>query len=96
MSLAEKIKTLQPSSSGLPCGVARVIRTMDKDDIDSLNDVLFPSPGSSKMRIPNSKIHELLVEEGYDISLATIAHHRRRQCRCFSTLWSETKDGTRV
>lgn len=96
MGLAEKFKTLQPSIYGLPCGVDRMLQSMNQEDKDVLNSVLFPEPLLTTPRVSNSKIHQLLTEEGYEISLSTIAHHRRRQCRCFTSVNIKAKESAGV
>lgn len=83
MSLAEKFKSLEPAKPGLPCGVAKMMETMDKSDKESLNSVLFDENEVTNKRVSNTKIYQILTEEGYNIAPSSIAQHRRKQCRCF-------------
>lgn len=82
MGLAEKFKTVSTSQTGLPCGMAKIMETMSKDDLQALNDVLYEQLAVGK-RVSNTKIHQILIEEGYEIAPSSIAQHRRKQCRCF-------------
>lgn len=79
MSLVERLTNAKPKESGLPCGVAKVLSTMSGEEAEALQEVLFSEPRT----ISNPVLQEILVEEGYDISRASIALHRRKQCRCF-------------
>ena len=83
MSLAEKFKTVEPTKSGLPCGVEKLMESLNKSDKETLNSVMFEQVSSNGKRISNSKIYKILIEEGYDIAPSAIAQHRRYQCRCF-------------
>ena len=91
MTLADKFKQLQPTQSGLPCGIAKLMDAMSKTDKDALNYVLFEQTTASGKRVSNSKIYEILVEEGYNIAPSSIAQHRRRHCRCFVGADARTK-----
>lgn len=91
MTLAEKFKTLEPTQTGLPCGVAKLLEEMPKADKEALIDVLFGQTSTEK-RVPNSKIYQILTEEGYNIAPSSIAQHRRRQCRCFVGASARAKD----
>lgn len=82
MTLAEKFKTTKPSQSGLPCGIARLFDSLDVEDKQALEEVLFSESVGIK-RMSNTKIHQILTEEGYEIAVSSIAQHRRKQCRCF-------------
>lgn len=79
MSLIERLANAKPKESGLPCGVAKVLEEMSEDEQDALQEVLFAQPRI----ISNSQLQEILLQEGYDISRASVALHRRKQCRCF-------------
>lgn len=91
MTLAEKFKKLEPTPTGLPCGVAKLMETMPKEDRTALTEVMFGLLQTGK-RISNSKIYETLTEEGYNIAPSSIAQHRRRQCRCFVGAAARAKD----
>lgn len=90
MTLAEKFKTTTPSQSGLPCGIAKLSESLSKEDRDTLEEVLFSEPVGTK-RMSNTKIHQILTEEGYAIAVSSIAQHRRKQCRCFVGLQNNVK-----
>jgi hypothetical protein len=79
MSLVERLTNAKSKESGLPCGVAKVLISMSDEEAEVLREVLFSEPRT----ISNPVLQEILVEEGYDISRASIALHRRKQCRCF-------------
>lgn len=83
MSLAEKLKTVIPASTGLPCGVSKLMESMNSEDKEALNEALFDYQNSSGQRLSNTKIYQTLIEEGYEIAPSSIAQHRRKQCRCF-------------
>jgi hypothetical protein len=93
MSLAEKFKTVQPAQSGLPCGLAKIMDSMDSSDKETLHQVLFEDVvGLQGKRLSNTKIYQILVEEGYNIAPSSIAQHRRKQCRCFVGAAARQKD----
>lgn len=82
MSLADKLKELQGSPPGLPCGISRIKTSMPEEDYVALETVLsvrYKSGG-----ISNRKIQQLLISEGYDIAYSSITLHRRQECRCFT------------
>jgi len=82
MGLAEKLQALPPSVAGLPCGVAKVLFSLEQTDREALEAVMAirSVPGST---ISNRQIHEILISEGHDIAFASIRLHRSKQCRCF-------------
>lgn len=82
MTLADKLNTLEGSKTGLPCGISTLKTKMSEEDFSALEAVLsikFKTGG-----IGNRKIQDLLTQEGYDVSYASITLHRRRECRCFT------------
>jgi hypothetical protein len=83
MSLIEKFKSLEPTSTGLPCGVSKLLDSMTKADKEAFNYVLFEQVTELGKRVSNTKIYEILVSEGYNIAPSSIAQHRRKHCRCF-------------
>lgn len=82
MGLSEKLKQVVPTQSGLPCGMGKLLIGLNEEDRNELNKILFDST-NSEQRVSNTKIHQILVEEGYEIAPYSIAQHRRKQCRCF-------------
>jgi hypothetical protein len=91
MSLAEKLKTVTPAPTGLPCGVSKLMESMNKTDKEALDDALFNYLTQSGQRLSNSKIYQILTDEGYDVAVSSIAQHRRKQCRCFVGAAARTK-----
>lgn len=79
MSLVERLTNAKPKESGLPCGVSKVLEEMNEEEQNALVDVMFAQP----RRISNAQLQEILLDEGYDVSNASIKLHRRKQCRCF-------------
>ena len=82
MGLAEKFKSVEPTQTGMPCGMAKLMESMSKVDKETLEGVLFNAP-TQAVRISNAKIYQILSEEGYTVAPFAIAQHRRKQCRCF-------------
>jgi hypothetical protein len=85
MSLMNKFKTAKTTQTGLPCGVAKLLEALSNEDREVLEEVLFEAKGK---RLSNTKIHEVLTQEGYSVAVSSIAQHRRKQCRCFVGLKS--------
>lgn len=81
MSLAKKINLMKPSAPGLPCGISKILASLEKDDRDALELVMNTKPG--KDAISNRQIHELLLSEGFDLAFASVRLHRSKQCRCY-------------
>lgn len=81
MGLADRIQDTQRSESGIPCGVAVVLRKLHGEDREAMELVL--STRSERGTISNRQLHQMLVEEGYNVAFSSIAVHRRKQCRCF-------------
>jgi hypothetical protein len=81
MGLAEKFKEATRSAPGLPCGIAKLLDSLDGEDREAL-EIIF-STKSVPGTIPNTKIHEILLSEGHDIAFASIRLHRGQRCRCY-------------
>lgn len=81
MSLADKLKEVTRSSPGLPCGIAKLMATVSKEDREAL-EIVF-STKSIRGTISNVQLHELLLGEGHDIAFASIRLHRSQRCRCY-------------
>lgn len=75
MSLRETASTLAPKQTGFPCGVTKVSAQLNDDDRAWLLEAL----GSDAA---NSWISDVLKKEGWQVSQAIIARHRRKACRC--------------
>lgn len=80
MGLSERLATMQPKSTGLPCGISVVLDSMTKDEREVLERILFEQPRV----VSNNQLQEALIEEGYDVSFSSVTLHRRKQCRCFT------------
>lgn len=91
MGLAEKFKSIEPSQTGMPCGMAKLLESMSKVDKETLEKVMFEVPAAAP-RVSNTKIYQILVEEGYSVAPFAIAQHRRKHCRCFVGLKARSKD----
>jgi len=81
MSLAEKLNKITPSAPGLPCGIAKILAGLATEERKALETVMGVRsvPGG----ISNRQVHEILLDEGYDIAFASIRLHRSQQCRCY-------------
>ncbi len=82
MSLAEKLKEATRTGPGLPCGVSVILESLKGEDKEAL-ELIF-STKSVRGTIPNTKLHKILISEGYDIAFASIRHHRAQACRCYT------------
>jgi hypothetical protein len=82
MSLAEKLKEATRTGPGLPCGVAVLLESLEGEDKKAL-ELIF-STKSIRGTVPNTKLHKILISEGYDIAFASIRHHRAQACRCYT------------
>jgi hypothetical protein len=81
MSLADKLKEATRSVPGLPCGIAKLIASLNEEDRKAI-EIVFSSK-SIKGTISNVQLHELLLSEGYDIAFSSIRLHRGQRCRCY-------------
>lgn len=81
MNLAKKIDLMKPSAPGLPCGISKILASLEQDDKKALETVMETKPG--KDAISNRQIHELLLSEGFDLAFASVRLHRSKQCRCY-------------
>jgi hypothetical protein len=87
MSLADKLAATSRSSTGLPCGIGKLLSELIGDDKEALEAVF--SQRSVSGTISNRQIFEILLGEGHDVAFASISMHRRQQCRCFSSQYKE-------
>ena len=81
MSLADRLASTPRSTTGLPCGVGRLLSELNGEDKAALEAVF--SQRSIPGTISNRQVYEILISEGHDIAFASISMHRRQQCRCF-------------
>jgi hypothetical protein len=82
MSLAQKIKTLEPVRYGPPCGMSVLLENLSKEDGSALQEILSGNVHTTK--ISNRQLHRILLDEGHTIAFSSISLHRRKQCRCFT------------
>jgi hypothetical protein len=81
MSLSEKLKTATRSEPGLPCGVSRLLATVNDEDREALEVIFSTKAGNGS--VSNLKIHEIISSEGHNIAFASVRLHRSKACRCF-------------
>jgi len=81
MSLSEKLKTATRSEPGLPCGVSKLLATVNDEDREALEIIFSTKAGNGS--VSNLKIHEIISSEGHNIAFASVRLHRSRACRCF-------------
>lgn len=77
--LAERERTARPRDKGPDCDIRRALAGLDdQDDADALRRLVF-----ERRDLSSNDVSNLLVEEGIEISPATIGRHRRNVCaRC--------------
>lgn len=87
MSLSERLQKVASSNRpGLPCRLGSILQSdklADKEK-DYLQKVLSVELGEP-LRVPTTAIAEALRQEGYDIGIAAVQRHRRKECRCFGS-----------
>lgn len=87
MSLSERLEKVASSNRpGLPCRLGSLLQgdklaQKEKDYLEKILDVDLGEP----TRVPTTAIAEALRQEGYDIGIAAVQRHRRRECRCFGS-----------
>lgn len=87
MSLSERLKKVESSNRpGLPCRLGSLLqgKELAKDEKEYLEKILDVKLGEPT-RVPTTAIAEALRQEGYDIGIAAVQRHRRRECRCFGS-----------
>lgn len=82
MSLVEKLSEAKRSGTGLPCGAFVLLKSLQGEEKKAL-ELIF-STQSSKTNIPNTKLHKILLSEGYDIAFSSLRLHRSQTCRCYT------------
>lgn len=92
MSLADKLKQAKRSTSGLPCGVAKLMASVSEEDRKAL-EIVF-STKSISGTVSNVQLHKLLIDEGYDTSFSSIRLHRGQICRCYTG--KEARESSRL
>lgn len=92
MSLADKLKHVTRTNTGMPCGIAKLMTTVSEEDKTAL-EIVF-STKSITGTISNVQLHKLLVDEGYDTSFSSIRLHRGQICRCYTG--KEVRESNRI
>lgn len=82
MSLAEKLKEAARTGPGMPCGVSLLMEKLEGEDKKAL-EIIF-STKSIKGTVPNTKLHQIIVSEGYEVAFSSVRHHRSQMCRCYT------------
>jgi hypothetical protein len=54
---------------------------LSRDDADAVIKIINSRPGDEGY-VPNIRIAQALLEEGYDVSTAAVDRHRRGTCSC--------------
>lgn len=87
MSLSERLEKVASSNRpGLPCRLGSLLQgdklaQKEKDYLEKILDVDLGEP----TRVPTTAIAEALRQEGYDIGIAAVQRHRRKECRCYGS-----------
>lgn len=79
MSLTDRLNSMKPKQSGLPCSMGHSLGKMSDKDRATIEDVLFSEPRA----LSNMQLLEVLQDEGYDVTYSAVSLHRRKACRCF-------------
>jgi hypothetical protein len=73
-SLAEALSSQAPRHGGPYCQVCELIPSLNKEDVNALNEAL------DNARVTATMIVRALEEYGASISIATLRRHRRKEC----------------
>jgi len=84
MALADRLRVANEKyQTTFICKLMRV--TLDpklsRDDVDAVIKVINSRPGDED-HVPNIRLAQALLAEGYDISTAAVDRHRRGTCSC--------------
>lgn len=85
MSLVKRLdEAASRSRPGLACRLGSILRgnDMSAEEKTYLQKVL-ETPADDPARIPATAIMQALHQEGYQIGVAAVNRHRRRECRCY-------------
>lgn len=61
------------------CRVCKIMSELPADDREFLNEN-FAKAGDDKTRYSDSKVADILTEEGFPVGLQSVSRHRRGQC----------------
>lgn len=76
MPLRETAQRIPVQRGGNRCGVSRMLRTLEGDDLAWFRENLDSGADATW-------ISKALASEGIRLSEGIIGHHRRRQCACW-------------
>ncbi len=76
MSLADKLKNVEPITNKSRCAVCFTLSQLSEADASALNDAL-KIPVDSPSRITDRQISEVLKSEGHDVSSNSVYRHRQ-------------------
>ena len=84
MALADRLRVANEKyQKTFICKLMRV--TLDpklsREDVDAVIKIINSRPGDED-HVPNIRLAQALLEEGYDVSTAAVDRHRRGTCSC--------------
>jgi hypothetical protein len=84
MALADRLRVANEKyQTTFICKLMRV--TLDprlsREDVDAVIKIINSRPGDEGY-VPNIRIAQALLEEGYDVSTAAVDRHKRGTCSC--------------
>ena len=85
MSLRKRLdETIPKSRPGQACRLGSIIhgKEMPEEEKKYLNELL-EAPLNDPNRVPSTAITKALQLEGYQIAMASVLKHRRKECRCY-------------
>lgn len=82
MSLSDQIKAESTKVITKRCKIGVILLDLTQEDRDSLIQA-FDKPAHSLGGLSNTKIHKILISEGFEIALSTVDRHRNKDCGCF-------------
>jgi hypothetical protein len=85
LSLVKRLdEAASKSRPGLACRLGSILRSseMSSEEKTYLQKVL-ETPADDPARIPTTAITQALQQEGYQVGVAAVNRHRRRECRCY-------------
>jgi hypothetical protein len=89
VSLSDRLQRESKKSLERYCkiGVLLYGNKLSKKDADTLKTIL-EIPEGTPGRVSNSALGKVFREENLDISTSTVDRHRRRECGCSLSVWS--------
>lgn len=81
MALADRLDEVEEKGPGLPCSVGVLLRTLDPDDVATLETLLGTKDNWGETA---QYIFDVLRADGHRVAYQTINKHRGEKCRCFA------------